>query len=339
MKNIWQKIKRPILALAPMAGYTDPAFRIMCLKHGADIVYTEMISVEAIWRKNTKTLNMLKLLPQEKNVILQLFGNKPESFAKALQVINDLRKSTGSLRSPFGFGRDKLSGIDINFGCPAHKVIKTGSGAVLMNNKKIAREITKTVLNNTNLPVSIKIRSQVKNTSALEFIEFIKDLPISAVMIHGRSLQQDFSGKIDFNTIKKIKELLPHKIILANGGIYNSQDAKKTLEKTNADGLGIARGAWGRPWIFSTLSRATTSLRGGVEGSREKKPNLKFVRKQMLQHAKLFLKQQKMCDYEQNFEPLRKHLLLYCKGQPHASELRQKIIKIKNLKELKKALQ
>ena len=175
-KNIWKIKKRPIIALAPMAGYTDPAFRVMCLKNGADIVYTEMISVEALWRKNKKTLAMLKLLPEEKNVVLQLFGSNPESFKKALRVIDELRNKSGSLRSPslsLGFGRDRLGGIDINFGCPAQKVFKTGSGASLMNNKKVAREIIKTVLENTDLPVSIKIRSQVKNTTAIEFIEYI----------------------------------------------------------------------------------------------------------------------------------------------------------------------
>jgi len=303
--NIWKIKKHPILALAPMAGYTDPAFRIMCLKNGADIVYTEMISVEAIWRKNERTMNMLKLLPKEKNVILQLFGNKPESFAKALKIINT----------------KSFSGIDINFGCPARKVTKTGSGSALMNNKKLAREIIQTVLNNTDLPVSIKIRSQVKNTTAIEFIEFIKDLQISAIMIHGRSLKQLFSGPIDFEIIKEVKQLLPNIPVLANGGINNSKDAQEMLNKTGADGLGIARGAWGKPWIFKLNN---------------KEQDWKFIKKQILQHAEFFLQQQKMCGYKQNLEPLRKHLIHYIRGQKNASELRQKIIKVKSLEELKK---
>ncbi len=288
------------MALAPMAGYTDPAFRLICLENGADIVYTEMVSVEAIWRKNEKTLKMLEILPQEKNVILQLFGNKPESFEKALKIINKKYKNN-------------FSGIDINFGCPAHKVTKTGSGAALMDNKKLAREIIITTINNTNLPVSIKIRSQVKNTSAIEFIEYIKNLNISAVMIHGRSLKQGFAGEIDFEMIKNIKKLLPNIPVLANGGINTPADAKNILKKTNADGIGIARGAWGNPWIFSGLE----------------KPDLKQIKKTAIQHTKYFLK------YNNNLITLRKHLLYYFKGQKNASELRQKIINIKNLDELK----
>ncbi|MFH1610851.1 MAG: tRNA-dihydrouridine synthase [Patescibacteria group bacterium] len=307
MTNIWSKFKKPILALAPMAGYTDPAFRLICLKNKADIVYTEMVSVEAIWRKNKKTLQMLKTLPQEKNIILQLFGNKAESFQKALKIINT----------------SNFSGIDINLGCPAHKVTKTGSGAALMNNMDIAKEIIQTTLDNTKLPISIKIRSQVKNTSAIEFIEYIKDLKISAVMIHGRSLKQGFTGKIDIQTIKKIKQLLPNIPVLTNGGINTPEQAKEILEKTNTDGIGIARGAWGNPWIFLALSRA----KRGIPLS--KSPNLSKIHKTMVNHAELFLKQNK------DLTSLRKHLLHYIKGQKNAGELRKQIIKIKKLEDLK----
>ena len=308
MQNIWSKIKKPILTLAPMAGYTDSAFRLICLENGADIVYTEMTSVEAIWRKNKKTLKMLELLPEEKNVILQLFGNKPESFKKALKFINNKNYN--------------FSGIDINLGCPAHKVTKTGSGAALMDNKKTARKIIETVLENTKLPVSIKIRSQVKNTSAIDFIKYIKDLNFSAVMIHGRTLKQGFSGEINFEIIKKIKKLLPNIPILANGGIYTLADAKNILEKTNTDGIGIARGALGNPFIFSSTKKY-------LKNNNYKKINNKNIKKTIIQHAEYFLK------YNKNLIPLRKHLIHYFKGQKNASEIRQKIINIKNLEDLK----
>ncbi len=318
MKNIWSNIKKPILALAPMAGYTDSSFRLICLENNADIVYTEMTSVEALWRKNKKTLQMLEFLPKEKNVILQLFGSKPESFKKALEVIHASDNSTGSHR----FARDDISsleGIDINLGCPAYKVTKTGSGAILMDNKKLAREIIQTVLQNTKLPVSIKIRSQVKNTSAIEFIEYIKDLNISAVMIHGRSLKQGFAGKIDFEVIKKVKQLLPNIPVLANGGIHTPEQAKEILEKTNADGIGIARGAWGNPFIFDKI-KSLPLFKGEIKRG--------LIKKTILQHAKYFLK------YNKNLIPLRKHLLHYFKGQKNASEIRQKIIKVKTLEDL-----
>jgi len=329
-KNTWRTTKRPILALAPMAGYTDPAFRVMCLKHGADIVYTEMVSVEAIWRKNKKTLEMLKTLPGEKNVILQLFGSKPESFAKALRAIHcHPELVSGSRPTSMGsrnkFGMTKLSGIDVNFGCPARKVYSTGAGAALMNNKKRAKKIIQTVLDNTNLPVSIKIRSQVKNVSAIEFVEFIKDLPISGLMIHGRTLKQGFSGKIDYEMIKQVKKLLPNIPVLANGGINTPEDAKIMLEKTGADGLGIARGSWGKPYIFNQIK--SVYLNGHLNGH---KINWLQIKKYILEHAKLFLK------YSDNLIPLRKHLVHYTRGQKNASKLRQKIIKVETLEDLKK---
>ncbi len=308
MMNTWSKIKKPIIALAPMAGYTDPAFRLICLENKADIVYTEMVSVEAIWRKNEKTLKMLKVLPQEKNVILQLFGNKPESFKKALKILDSYTSS--------------FSGIDINFGCPAHKVTKTGSGAALMDNMDVAREIIQTVLNNTKLPVSIKIRSQVKNTSAIDFVKHIKDLPISALMIHGRSLKQCFTGKIDIETIKKVKQLLPNIPVLANGGINTPEEAKEILEKTNTDGIGIARGSWGNPCVFRQIKEYLK--KGKYTATKEKE-----IKKTVLKHARFFL------EYSNDLEPLRKQLIQYFKGQKNASQMRQKIISLKTLEELK----
>ena len=353
-KNVWQRVGRPVLALAPMAGYTDPAFRIMALKFGADVVYTEMVSVEAIWRKNKKTLAMLETLPGEKNVILQLFGSQLELFSKALNVINNLSCHPGESRDPemsknpgsrIKHGMTKIAGIDINLGCPAKKVYKTGAGAALMNNKKLAREIISTTLENTNLPVSIKIRSRVKNVSAVEFIKYIKDLPLTAVMIHGRSLKSGFSGPIDYKMIKEIKKLLPNIPVLANGGVNSAEDARIMLSKTGADGLGLARGVWGRPWLFAEIKKTLTPpsrLRGtpplskgrvsgsplltkeGVRGRLEW-PQIKPI---ALQHAKYFLK------YNSNLIPLRKHLIHYTKGLTNASDLRQKIIKVTNLKDL-----
>jgi nifR3 family TIM-barrel protein len=303
MKNL----KKPILALAPMAGYTDPAFRIICLKNGADLVYTEMISAEGLARQNKKTLKMLEFLPSEKNVTVQLFGTNPEAFAKATKYINQLLITHYSL---------PITGIDINFGCPAKKVFHTGAGAALMDNKKLAREIVKAVLKNTKLPVSIKIRAQVKNTTAEEFIEYLKDLPIAMVMVHGRTLAQGFAGEINYETIKNVKKLLPKAIVLGNGGINSAADIKNMLEKTGCDGVGLARGSVGNPWLFSL----------------KEKPKWPVIKKMMIEHAQLFLKQ------NEDLVPLRKQLVHYVKGLAGASELRQKLIKIKTLKELKKAL-
>jgi len=332
MNNIWQKKrKQPLVALAPMAGYTDAAFRLVCQKKGADIVYTEMVAVEAIWRKNEKTLKMLETLEGEKNVILQLFGSQPDSFVKAIQIMQEIGT----------FKNKAICGIDINLGCPAKKVFKTGAGAALMNNKEIAHEIIQKTIEVSPLPVSIKIRSAAAGVSAVEFIKYIEDLNVAAVMIHGRTLAQGFGGEVDFEMIKRVKKILPNIPVLANGGIKSASDAKKMLDKTEADGVGIARGAWGNPWIFKQIKSELSSPR--KQGSRETQNKIpvcagmtniswKEIKKTMLEHAKYFIQ------YKDDLVELRKQMLFYIKGLPNAIEMRKKIIEVKSLNELKKIL-
>lgn len=302
-----QAYSKPLLVLAPLAGYTDSAFRVICLENGADLIYTEMISAEALSRDNKKTLKMLDFLPEEKNVVVQLFGKNPESFKKAVKIIQQLKAKSQILPIKF---------IDINFGCPAHKVFKTGAGAALMDNKKLAREIIQSVLDNTNLPVSIKIRSQVKNTTAEEFIEFIKDLNFKMVMVHGRTLSQGMAGPVDFAMIKKVKEILRDKLVLGNGGLDSKEKIKEMIKKTGVDGVGIGRGALGNPWIFNERLAV----------------NINSISSTIIRQARLFLQ------YNNSLIPLRKHLVHYFKGQKNASEWRQKLIKIKTLKDLEKIL-
>ena len=308
MNNFWLKLNKPILALAPMAGYTDSAFRQLTKEYKADIVYSEMISVDAICFNNQKTLNMLKHTNQEYPLVFQLFGNDPKKFIKAVKIINAQMKN-------------KKIGIDINLGCPAHKVTKTGSGASLMNETDKAYQIIKAVCHTSNFPVSIKIRTKVKNVTALESVKKIKDLPWTALMIHGRTLTQGFSGNIDYSTIKKIKQLLPDKIVIANGGINDLATAQATLKKTQADGLGIARGSWGKPYIFKEIK---TNQEIKITPSQRKKI--------MIKHAQLFL------ENNHNLIPLRKHLIHYVKGSKNATHLRQRLIKVTTLKDLQAIL-
>ncbi len=328
--------QKPILALAPMAGYTDSAFRLVCLENGADLVYTEMISSEGLARQSKKTLHLLKFLPAEKNIVVQLFGKNPEAFAKAVHLLCNNKYFNSSSRAKrwdpivphslcsLGLGiTNKIVGIDINLGCPAKKVFKTGAGAALMDNKYLAREIISTVLKNTTLPVSIKIRSQVKNTTAEEFINFVKDLDFKTVMIHGRTLNQGMSGAIDFEMIKKVKNLLLNKVVLGNGDIDSLEKVQEMLEKTKVDGVGIGRGSFGKPWIFNEIKKnkpLTISAKN------------KILTNTILHHAKLFLQQ------NENLIPLRKHLIWYFKAQKNASEVRQAIIKVETLADLKSIL-
>lgn len=312
-KNFWQKTKKPILALAPMAGITDSAFRQVCKENGADIVYSEMASVSALFYKPQKTLDLLRFNSNEKPYIVQLFGNIPEHFAVATKIITE---------------KVRPDGIDINFGCPAKKVFRHGSGCALMPQIELAREIILAVCKNTKLPVSIKIRAGVKNFNALEFIKKTKDLPYVAVMIHGRTYEAGFQGEIDWELISKIKKIIPQKIILGNGGILTPENAMKVFKKyPEIDGLGIARGSWGRPYLFSEIKAL-------FENKKQPIYDFKKIKKIMLRHAELIFIDKKNLGLLE----IRKHLIWYIKGFPGASDLRKKLVQTESIEEIKKIL-
>lgn len=337
MKNFWQKLKRPILALAPMAGITDSAFRQICREHGADVVYSEMASVSALFFKPAKTLDLVKFSPEERPYVVQLFGKDPAHFAKAAQIVSQ---------------EVKPDGIDINFGCPAKKVFGHGSGCALMPQGKLAREIILAVCENTKLPVSIKIRAGVKDTTALHFIENVKDLPFAAVMVHGRTYEGSFHAPVDFEIVEQIKKIIPDKIVLANGGINDPEDAKNILEKYQTiDGLGIARGAWGKPYLFQQIrdllachpeldsgsnkdSRLPQGIRFRVKPGMTTDYDFKKIKEIMIRHAELIWKDKK----ETGMFEIRKHLVWYIKGFPGAADLRKQLVQAKSVSEIKAIL-
>jgi len=323
--NFWKKLKKPILALAPMAGITDSAFRQMCKSFGADVVYSEMASAAALCFNPKKTLEMLASDKKERPYVVQLFGNKPEHFAAAVKVL------TGNLKNPksnppageAGIQNLKfIDGIDINFGCPVKKVAKQGAGAVLMDRPKEAREIVKAVLGASDLPVSIKIRTLSGKTDALKFLELLSDLPLAAVMIHGRTMSQGHAGDVDCRTIKEARQYFGG-VILANGGVTDKKTALDLLESTGADGLGIARGALGKPWVFDN-----------IKNKKEKIKNREEIIEIALRHVKLAHK----LKGEAGIIEMRKHLCWYVAGQPEASELRRKLVLVSSLKEIKEIL-
>lgn len=322
-QNFWQKLNKPILALAPMAGITDSAFREICVRNGCDVAYSEMASVSALFFKPARTMELLKFGPSERPYVVQLFGKDPTHFARAAQIV------TAEL---------KPDGIDINFGCPAKKVFGHGSGCALMPQPALAREIISAVCNNTTLPVSIKIRAGIKDTTAIHFIDQIKDLPFTTVMVHGRTYEGGFHGEVNFDIVEKIKKIIPDKIVLANGGIHTPEDAKDILEKyPSIDGLGIARGAWGRPYIFDEIktllhiNRRDAINRVSTAG---KEYDFAKIKKIAIAHAQLLWKSKGVPGM---FE-IRKHLAWYFKGFLHASELRQKLVQAQSVKEIKDIL-
>jgi nifR3 family TIM-barrel protein len=295
-----------------MAGFTDSAFRQICKEYGADVLYSEMASSAALFynqkSKNNATLELLKFNRQkEKYYVVQLFGANPDHFAVAARIISE---------------RIRPDGIDINFGCPVPKVCKQGAGSGLMKDLKESRAVLEAVLANTDLPVSIKIRSQAGGVDALKFLKNIAALPVAAVMIHGRTLNQGFAGKPDWKLIKEARKYFKG-VILANGGINNLPDAKAAIKASQADGLGLARGVLGRPWLFK-------EIRTGRVIDLSPKQIFKIA----LKHAALTQK----LKGKKGIVELRKHLVWYAQGITGAAKLRERLVKVNSLQEVKDIL-
>lgn len=323
--NFWKKLKdknSPILALAPMAGFSDAAFRRICKKNGADVLYSEMASAAALFycdknpRKKTlskgerleseKTLDILRFnRSQEKYFVAQIFGSSAEHMGVAAKIISE---------------KIKPDGIDINFGCPVPKIVKQGSGSGLMSDLKRSREVIEAVLENTKLPVSIKIRLESSSVNYIDFLKNIADLDIAALMIHGRTLKEGFVGEADFKAIKEARKYFKG-IILANGGIYNLEQAQEALRLSSADGLGLARGVLGRPWLFNEIKK-------GKELNKQEKSIFKL----MIEHAELACK----LKGQGSVVELRKNLCWYLRSLPGAAKMRASLVKAESLEEIKK---
>lgn len=311
-KNFWQELKKQkkgqaILALAPLAGYTDSAFRFICKEFGADVVYSEMASVSALNYKPEKTLELLKFDKKERPYVVQLFGSDKKYFVTAVKKLEQELK-------PDGF--------DINFGCPVRKVLKQGAGSKLMSDLKSSREIIEAVLSATKLPLSIKVRTESFSVGLLDFLKNISDLPVSAIMIHGRTLKQLFSGPINLELIKESRKYFSG-IILANGGINNLAEAQEIVNKTGIDGVGLARGVLGQPWIFSKKMQ-------NISGLERKKLAIKTA----LKHLKLVRKNRG----EVSFQEFKSPLSWYLKDFSGASALRTKVMAGKSYSEIEKIL-
>jgi tRNA-dihydrouridine synthase B len=312
--NFWQKLSknRPILVLAPMAGITDSAYRLVCKNQGADVVYTEMTSIDALFYDSRKTVSMLKYDKKEKPVVLQLFGKRPEKVAKAVKIVEEA-----------GF-----DGIDLNFGCPAKKVVRHGGGITLLRDLSLCHELVQAVCESSKLPVSVKTRVSLDKgkTTVLDFIDKIKDQPVSALMLHGRTYEQMFTGEIDYEVMKEVKKQFKG-VVIGNGGINTPEDAKIMIDQTGIDGVGLARGIYGKPWIFN-------QIKDYIQKGSYEFPDLSVIKKIVQLHAKAAYKMKG----EHGIIELRKHLCWYFKGFPKANELRKKFVQVKTVDDIKKTL-
>jgi len=340
----WFETKKPILILAPMADYTDKPFGLICRKYSGRnfVIFKEMVSAEALVRGNIKTLKMCEFVPAERPLIIQIFGDKSKVMAEAAKLVEK---------------RFKPDGIDLNMGCPVPKIAQKGlSGAALMKNPTLVANIVKSVKKAVKLPVSVKTRLGWSNSDEIiKFAVIVEKAGADLITIHGRTKVQSYSGVADWEQIAKVKKILKIPVI-ANGDIIDKASAKKCLDITKADGIMIGRGALGKPWIFSEITRLQDYKKchpreGGDPGKLATGfplgglPDLLVVRaggndkiedicKIVLEHAKLHEKH-----YGQgSLVTFRKHLGLYFKGIPHIKDLRTRLMQVKEYGELKKIL-
>ena len=306
--SFFSKIKElPDLAveLAPLAGVSDSAFRLMCQLGGADLCYVEMLSAKALIYRNQNTLRMLKRHPLEKNLGVQLTGSSPEDMGQAVSFLNKFNFST----------------IDINMGCPVRKVVKSGCGSAILQNIEQVYRITEAAVKNASVPVSVKIRLGWDESSLnyLEVADAIERAGASWITVHGRTRSQNYSAPVDLNAIEKIKKQLSIPV-LGNGNIFSSQDVIHMRAKTKVDGVMISRGALGNPWIFNEIK--------GYHNHLSLENWLSSIKKHILFHKENYREEKTgvLC--------FRKHLLWYLKGWHKACSIKDAILKVLTYDEL-----
>ena len=301
--------------LAPMAGVTDLPFRLLCKEQGAGLLCMEMVSAKAIQYNNKNTKALLEIHPEELPVSLQLFGSEPD-------VISEIAKRIGEL--PFSI-------LDINMGCPVPKIVKNGEGSALMKNPKLVYEIVRKTARAIQKPVTVKIRKGFDDTciNAVEIAKIIEDAGGKAVAVHGRTREQYYSGKADWDIIRQVKEAVSIPVI-GNGDVVSGESAIAIQKETGCDGVMIGRGAQGNPWIFSEL------LEYEQTGKMPQRPSVEAIRKMMLRHAQLQM--QYKGEYL-GIREMRKHVSWYTSGLPNSAKLRDEINRVDNYEELEKLLE
>lgn len=299
--------------LAPMAGVTDIAFRSICKKFGVGMVYTEMASSKAVHYGSEKTETIYEILEVERPIGIQIFGHEPDIMANTAEKLSEIADV-----------------IDINMGCPAPKIVKNGEGSALMKDLKLAGDIIKSVVKASKVPVTVKFRKgwDEKDVNAIEFAKIAEEAGAKLVTVHGRTREQMYSGVVDYSIIKKVKEAVKIPVI-GNGDIFDEESAKRMFDETGCDGIMVARGAQGNPWIFRNIF---SYLKNG------KKPEEVTVNDKIfmaLQHLDLAVK------YKGEYvaiREMRKHIAWYLKGVQNSSKIKEMINTEQNLEKVKEIL-
>lgn len=302
------------LILGPMAGVTDLPFRLLCKEQGCGLLCMEMVSAKGIMYNNKNTKVLLAIDEREHPVSLQLFGSDADIMSEQAKRIEEI---------PFDI-------LDINMGCPVPKVVNNGDGSALMKNPKLAGEIIEKTARAISKPVTVKIRKgfDEDHVKAVELARIAQESGAAAVAVHGRTREQFYSGKADWDIIRQVKEAVSIPVI-GNGDVNSPEDAIRIQEETGCDGVMIARGAQGNPWIFKQI------LHFQETGEHLAKPSAEEVIEMILRHARMQIEFKG--DYT-GMREIRKHAAWYTAGYPHSAKLRGRINETETYEELRELL-
>lgn len=308
------EIKNRVI-VAPMAGVTNLAYRVILKEFGAALIYTEMISDKGLLYDNKRTHDMIEVLDENRPIALQLFGSEVEPMVEAAKYIDQ---------------HSKADIIDINMGCPVTKVVKSGAGSALMKTPELAFKIVKEIVKNVKKPVTVKIRKGWDNQhiNAVEFSKGLEKAGAKAIAIHGRTRSDMYTGHADWDIIKQVKDAINIPVI-GNGDIFTPEDAQRMLIETGVDAVMIGRGILGSPWLVKqTVDYIET-------GKYNQTIDLEMRRKYIFLHlSKLVqLKGERIAVLE-----MRSHGAWYIKGLPHASRIKPKIVKVESVQEIKELI-
>lgn len=301
--------------LAPMAGVSDNAFRLMTRSEGASLVFTELISADGLVRNSAKSLRFLNFFSEERPIGVQLFGSDPEVMAAAIHRVEEFEPEF----------------VDLNLGCPVKKVVRQGAGAALLKDLSQLKRIVKAAVSASSRPVSGKIRSgwDAEHIVAVKAAQILEEEGASAVTVHPRTQKMGFHGQADWNIIKEVKKSISIPVI-GNGDVFSPEDAKRMLQETSCDLVMIGRGALGRPWIFRQVNHYLETGEKLADPSYQKRIEI------CLKHYRLALQ---LLGQERGVKEMRKHIGWYVKGMPGNSRLKQEIFSMEDPIEVETRLQ